>query len=237
MNHTSALLSPTDAAWLTETAARNRRRFGGWTMEADPEPDPKPDPKPDPTPDPKPDKGFPENTQVKDMTAEQQAAYYQHQARKHEDRNRDLLKITGGKYGDDLKAQLDELDKLRDKDRTDGERAVEEAKVTTRAEVRKEFGTKLAAAEFRAALGHVDDERRDQIIEGLSLERYLTDDGEVDTDKVKAYASTIAPADKGPGKRDPDYGAGRRKSSETTGVASGRDLFESRRKKSTTSTS
>lgn len=36
-------LAPADAAWLTETIARNKARFGGWRMQADP--DPEPDPK------------------------------------------------------------------------------------------------------------------------------------------------------------------------------------------------
>ena len=43
------------------------------------------------------------------MTTEQQAAYYKQQAAKHESRNKALLSITGGKVGDALKADLEEL--------------------------------------------------------------------------------------------------------------------------------
>lgn len=46
---TSTTLSPRDAAWLTETFARNSSRFAGWSMMAD---DPKPDPVKDPKTDP-----------------------------------------------------------------------------------------------------------------------------------------------------------------------------------------
>lgn len=53
----STILSPRDAAWLSETFARNSARFGGWKMMADdPKPDPVKDPKTDPEKDePKPD--------------------------------------------------------------------------------------------------------------------------------------------------------------------------------------
>lgn len=46
-------LTPREAAWLSETFARNSSRFAGWSMMADP--DPKADPPGDPKPDPKPD--------------------------------------------------------------------------------------------------------------------------------------------------------------------------------------
>ena len=49
-----------------------------------------------------------------DMKPVEQAAYWQAQARKHEGRNRDLLKITGGKHGDDLQKLLDETDGMPD---------------------------------------------------------------------------------------------------------------------------
>lgn len=193
------------------------------------------DPPHDDPPKDDPPKGYPDNTKVEDMQPAEQAAYWRDQARKHEGRNRDILKVTGGKYGDDLKAILDERETLIHEKRTDGEKAVEDAKNETRAEVRQEFGSKLAAAEFRAALAHVDGERRDQIIEGINLSAYLTDDGDVDTAKVQSYAATIAPADKGTGSGSTDFGAGRRPAApRASGVAAGADMFKQSRK--TTST-
>ncbi|GAA1909345.1 hypothetical protein GCM10009737_08230 [Nocardioides lentus] len=215
----SEILDPRAATWLAETIARRQAQFGGWQMMAEPEPgnDPTGDPAPDPTPstDPKPDKGYPENTRVEDMKPEQQAAYYRAQARRHEHRNKELLDITGGKYGDDLKALLDERQALIDAGRTDAEKAVEDARREGHAKARGEYGTKLVAAKFEAALAHLDEQRRDQIIEGISLEKYLTDSGDVATDKVRAYAATIAPTGKGSGERDPDYGGGRRNGGST----------------------
>lgn len=51
-------LSPRDAAWLTQTLDRNRRLFGGFSMEGDPTKDPdKKDPDPKPTDEPLGDAG------------------------------------------------------------------------------------------------------------------------------------------------------------------------------------
>ena len=225
------LLTPAQASWLADTIARNRAAYGGMSMKLDDDsgdPPNDPDPKPD-------DRGFPSDTPVKDMTAEQQAAYYKHQSTRHEERNKELLRITGGKYGDALKAELDALESLRDKDRTDTERATEQARQEGRTTARTELSASAARAAFEFALGH-DPETNDQsaLIDTLDLSKVLSDDGTVDTAKVRAVVKQIAPADKGTGKqKDPDYGGGRRHSEAGTGVSSGRDLFEARRKKST----
>lgn len=237
-----------DHAWLAETFARNRVLYGGWSMKDGGDgggdggdagaggDDGSSGDSADDTGSSS-DKGFPENTKPDDMTVDQRAAYYQHQARRHEERNKALLAITGGKYGDDLAAELADLRKIRDANLTDAQRAVEEAKREALAEATKSFGTKLAAAEFRAALAHVDGERRDQIIEGLSLEKYLTESGDVDTDKVKSYAATIAPADKGTGGGSHDFGAGRRGGTAAkSGVSAGAEMYRSSRKKSSSTT-
>lgn len=47
----STILSPRDAAWLSDTFARNTARFAGWSMMADPSSDPAVDPKVDPKAD------------------------------------------------------------------------------------------------------------------------------------------------------------------------------------------
>lgn len=176
------------------------------------------------------DKGYPDNTPLAEMTVEQRAAYWEDRSKKHEGRNKDLLKLTGGKYGDDLKADLEELEQLRSATRTDAERAIAEKERETREQVTREFGARLAAAEFRAALAHVDGERREAIIGGLNLSAYLTDNGDVDTDKVKSYAAAIAPADKGEGSRTPDFGGGRRDTSSGARPGSVAAVQEQRRR-------
>lgn len=210
-------LSPRDAAFLAETFARNRARFAGWSMEADDDAekgsgkdgdDAKKGADADKGNAGSDDKGYPENTRVEDMKPEQQAAYYRTQARKHEERNRDILKRTGGKYGDDLQAELDELNRLRTERLTDGEKALEDAKRTAREEAQREYGPKMARLAFETALAHRDD--RSDLIDALNLTSVLTDSGDVDTDKVRTIVERIAPADKGTGGQRHDFGGGRR---------------------------
>lgn len=235
-------LSLADAAWLSRTIDRNKAVYGGWRMDASGTGGD------DNGSDDggsggaggdggEFDKNFPEKTPIGAMSQEQQLAYWKWYAQQHETRNKDLLKITGGKYGEDLKAEMDALEKLRDKDRTDGEKAVEAAKRSGRTE--GAAGAVRLALEL--ALGH-DPEKNNlsTLIDALDLTKVLTDDGQVDADKVRALVKQIAPAGKGTGtgnerRTDTDYGAGRREHrSGKTGMAAGADLYASRHKKSAT---
>lgn len=234
------ILSARDAAWLTETMNRNRARFAGWSMERDgADGGDGTDGDGDAGGDAgsgsgsTDTNGFPTGTPVEQMTVEQQAAYYRHQARKHEDRNKDILKLTGGKYGDDLKADLEELATLRQARMTDSEKAVDEARRTALEEARREFGPRMARLAFETALAHRDD--RDDLIAALNLTSVLTDEGDVDTAKVRTIVEKIAPADKGQGTQRHDFGAGRRGAGAVkTGVSAGADLYAARKKSSTT---
>lgn len=245
------LLSPTQAAWLAETIDRNRAAYSGWRMDASGDGAGGGD-----GGDSGPGDGdsggasgdgdgnagggsadgFPANTPVDKMTADQQAAYYRHQARKHEDRNKDILKLTGGKYGDDLKADLEELARLRQAQMTDGEKAVEEARRTARDEATREYGPKSVRTAFELLLGNMPDEDRNAEIELLDLSKFLTDSGDVDTAKVRSHAEKIAPADKGQGSNQRhDFGAGRRGAGAAkTGISAGAELYAAKKKSSTT---
>lgn len=169
--------------------------------------------------------GFPDKTPWKDMPAEQQAAYWKHQARKHEER------ASRSADYDDVVA---ERDRLRQATLSDSEKAIEAARTeaadAARAEVRKETLPNLVKAEFKAAVaGRIPADRLSALIEPLDLTKFLTaDGGEVDTDKVQRYVDGIAPAD---AKKWPDTGQGHRTSTKTSGVGAGRDLYESRRPK------
>lgn len=201
----------------------------------DPPADPPTDQPPGTPPaDPPSDPGFPASTPLEQMTPEQQVAYYRHQARKHEDRNKDILKLTGGRYGDDLKALFDELDTLRTEKLTDSEKAVEEARRTAREEAAREFGPKMARLAFETALAHRDD--RDDLIAALNLTSVLTESGDVDTAKVRSIVEKIAPADKGTGGERHDFGAGRRGGTAKAGVGAGAEMYQSSRKKSSSTT-
>lgn len=235
-------LTAEQIAWLAGTFARNRARFGGWSMEAADPDDGAGGGGNEPDDDAGADgggRGFPADTPVKDMTPDQRAAYWEHQSRKHETRNKDILKITGGKYGDDLAQMFSELEALRDEKRTDGEKAIEEARKAAREEAARDFGSRMAKLAFETALAHIEnDDERAELIDALNLTSVLTDEGDVDTAKVRSIVQKIAPADKGQGNQRPDFGAGRRGAQNTkTGVDAGREMYRAGRKKHTTNDS
>lgn len=58
---------------------------------------------------------------------------------------------------------------------------------------RLEYGIRLAGAEVKAALvGVIPDDRIEDVIDDLNLSRYVGDDGEVDTEAVKALRDKYA---------------------------------------------
>lgn len=192
---------------------------------ADPAPEPKPaDPAPEP---PKPaDKGFPENTPVADMTAGQQAAYWRHQARKHEDRAK--AAPTAEELAE-LRAAAKERDELKHAQMTDTEKAIEAAKAEGRQAAAAEFGERLVAAEFTAAAaGRPVD--LDTLLSGLDRSRFLKD-GEPDRDAITAFVDALAPAAPAGGapqgqQRGPDLEQGYRNSpTNTPSVSGGADLY------------
>lgn len=201
-------------------------------------PDQPPDPAP-PAPAPQPDRGFPENTPVAEMTVEQQAAYWKHQSRRHEDR----VKAYGGLTPEqlaELRTKAERADALDFELMSDKDKAVSEAAQNARWAAEAEIMPRLVDAEFRAAAaGRIEPDKLATILEPLDKSRFLTDNGDVDTDKVNAFVDGIAP-DRGtepPPRRGPSpAGHGRRDSSATPGqsVASGRELYRSRHPQKTT---
>lgn len=176
------------------------------------------------------DLGFPANTPTAEMNDAQRAAYWQHQARKHQDRNAALLKITGGKHGDDLKADIDELTKLRTASMSAAEKAVADAKNEGKTEATAALSADAARVALEFALGH-DPEKNDQstLIDTLDLSKLVGDDGKVDTAKVRTLAATLAPSVKGTGNSGAaNYGGGSRGGTTSTGVEAGRSRYQER---------
>lgn len=160
------------------------------------------------------DTGFPANTPVVEMTAAQQTAYWKHQAKKHETRNAELMQITGNKYGDALKSELDELGKLRTAQMSDADKAIAAARSEAAATTAQTAGASAARVALEFALGH-DAENNDQsaVIDALDLAKLVNPDGSIAADKVRALVNTIAPSVKGSGgttRQPADYGAGSR---------------------------
>lgn len=133
--------------------------------------------------------GYPAGTPVAEMTIAQQAAYWKHQARKHEQRVKDM-----GDY-DDLRKTADAYKQLVDASQTEHERAVAEARQQGAAEALRKAGGDLVEQWMRAAIGtRLPEDRVNTLLDGLDRTRFIDQNGRVDTAKVQTYADTLIPA-------------------------------------------
>lgn len=154
------------------------------------------------------DLGYPKDTRVAEMTADQQAAYWRHQSQKHEGRYKNL---TGDRSFDDVKKDLDEITEIRKAKQTPSEQAVNEAREQGKAEALAEASSKAATAIFRASLtaqGHDEAEVND-FVANFNVNNFIAD-GEVDTEKLATFAKRFAKADTANEKRRRDFGGGDR---------------------------
>ena len=104
------------------------------------------------------------------------------QARKHEERAKANAKAAK------------ELEEFRKQSMTETEKAIEEARTEGRRQALTEAGTKVAAAELRAAAaGRMTAEQLDTLLDGINLARFIDDDGEVDRDALAGFVDGIAP--------------------------------------------
>lgn len=107
-----------------------------------------------------------------------------------------------------------ELDQLRQSSLTDAERAIEQARTEGRSAALAEAGSKLVAAEMKAAAaGRLESAQLSTLLAGVHLPAFLDADGNVDTEKVSDFIDGIAPAhtDEGPAPAGfPDIGQGAR---------------------------
>jgi hypothetical protein len=185
-----------------------------------------PVPSPPPSAPPKGDQGFPADTPLTEMTAEQQVAYWKHKARAHENT------VKARADYDDLKAQAAEAKKLRKERESETEKLIREAGEQATAAARAEVAPRLVMAEFRAAAaGRIDADRLAALTEDIDLARFLAGDGSVDLTRIAAKVEAWAPAAeqrKPAPKPDPTQGA---RNTKTTGTDVGREMFAARRKK------
>lgn len=147
------------------------------------------------------DSGVPDKP-VAEMTADEQIAYWRQRSRQNERRAKDRDDY------DDLKKELEEL---RTEKMTEAERAVEAARKEGEEAATEKFSAKVAEASLRGALtgrGFQADEIEDKL-SFIDFTKFVTSDGEVDTEMVQRYLQEIAPQDNGNGAW-PDLGQGNR---------------------------
>lgn len=147
----------------------------------------------------------------------------------------DKWKALARKHEAESKKNAKALEDARKASMSETEKAIADAKDEGRREATLSTGAKLVDAEIRAvAAGRMTDAQRTTLLEGLDRSLFLTDDGDVDTDKVARFVDGIAPkadADDKSKKKFPDMGQGRRQGGAGPSVSSGRELFAARRGK------
>lgn len=136
--------------------------------------------------EPATEKGFPSETPVADMTAEQQAAYHRFHSRKHEDRAK---AYEGGLTAVEAKALQDRIDAFEAEKLTDQERAVAqavaEAKAEAKAEAEAALVPKLREMQVRSCAAEIL--TKDQLAAWLpttNLAYFVGESGEVDEKKL-----------------------------------------------------
>jgi len=167
----------------------------------------------DPKVDEKPkndDLGFPANTPVKEMTPEQQAAYWKDKARKHEKRAKP----------ESFDADMAELEAFRAEKRAaedaakppeqkDLEQQIAAAVAKAEQDALAKVLPSLVRAEFARRLPHLDDEGLDELMSDLPALESYTKDGKVDVERVERMAKRLAPReDEGDDKSNQQWNLG-----------------------------
>lgn len=139
-------------------------------------------------------RGFPEGTALEQMTSEQQAAYWKYHSRKHEDEAKAYRGL--GMTADEIKDLKARADKQAYDLSTEHEKKVADAKKEADAAARAETMPEVISAKLEAAAARagVSEEDLAKVLQFADTSKLLGTDGKVDTDKVKAFIDTIAPA-------------------------------------------
>lgn len=154
---------------------------------------------------PNTERGFPAETPVAEMTDAEQAAYWKHHARRHEQ-----VAKARADY-DELKARAEEADKLRAAAMTEQEKAVAAAKEEGRREERVSACRDAASTILITGLtaAGVDTDKAAELLGPVNLDVFVTD-GKVDVEKVRGYISTLTAGVAGARTSPPDMGQSHR---------------------------
>lgn len=135
------------------------------------------------------DKGFPDNTPVKDMTPEQQAAYYLHQNRQTDNK----LKGFNGFTPQDVDAMWRRLEQLEGEKLSDNDKALKEAQTRAANEAKSAAQPQIHAAQLEAAAARVikDDEQLSAFLAIADPSKFVGEDGAIDKDKVIGHLTAI----------------------------------------------
>lgn len=149
------------------------------------------------------DLGFPADTKPEDMTPEQQIAFYKNDADKWKGLSRKHEKRAKPENFDEIAA---DAQKWRDKE-NDALPADEKAINAARDAGRREGASTLlhdtVRAELKALRPHMTNEDLDEFLEDVALDKFLGQDGRLDTERVERLAGKLADAPKQEGDTPP----------------------------------
>lgn len=154
--------------------------------------DPPADPPPstDPPADP-PDRGFPPNTPIKDMTADQQAAYWKF----HDRRKSDTLSAYDGITPEQAKQFKKDADEARRNQLQPSERALEDARTEAATTAAQQASVEWAGQLTEAIVGQFvqEAEQRTAVLAGINPMTFVKD-GKFDKDALIGHLTGLAAA-------------------------------------------
>lgn len=164
-------------------------------------PAPTPDPAPAATP-PANDPGFPANTPLAEMTAEQQAAYWRNESKKHQKTAESFTK--SGLTPDEVQAVAAQRERDRQAAMSDADRAAETARAEGRAQAETSHLTSAVEAQVAAMTMRPGEDfaaataRVKGALEFVDVRRFVDENGVLDANKIQTFAGSLgtsAPAE------------------------------------------
>ncbi|TPW93662.1 hypothetical protein [Mycolicibacterium fortuitum] len=144
-----------------------------------------------PATDPQPDRGFPENTPIAEMNAEQQAAYWKF----HDRRKSDTLKAYGGVTPEQVQALQARNAELEREQLSAADKALADAREEATAAATAAAATVWAPEVAKAVVGQfiTDQKQRDAVLAGINPMAFMKD-GKFDTDALIGHLTGLSAA-------------------------------------------
>ena len=148
------------------------------------------------------DPGFPANTPVAEMTAEQRAAYWRAESKKHQKIADSYTKT--GVSAEDVRAFADKREQDRQAAMSDADRAAEAARAAGRAEAETSHLTSAVEAQVAAMTMRPGEDfaaataRVKGALEFVDVRRFVDENGVLDANKIQTFAGSLgtsAPAE------------------------------------------
>lgn len=137
------------------------------------------------------DFGFPANTPIKDMTVDQQAAYWKH----HDRRKSDMLRNYGGITPEQAKQYQQQVQEFERGQMTPAEQAMADARAEATTAATEAAAGVWAPEVAKAVVGQfiTDQAQRDAVLAGINPMAFMKD-GKFDTDALIGHLTGLASA-------------------------------------------